>query len=127
MVLGNLYRRWVHHLLLLLLLLLLKKAIVALVHGLLVIVVPVLNDAYPHQDLGRTYHDERDRHQIVHRAIRHLGRLGVPRQPRTGGSAAGDGVIVHPQETAGHPPLAYSGRCQSSCSVCDRDFQHSKL
>ncbi len=36
------------------------------------IVVHVLTDSQPYQDLGPTYHDERDRNQIVHR----LEKLG---------------------------------------------------
>ena len=67
--LGALYRRWVCRMPM-------KKAIVALAHRLLVIVVHVLTDGQPYQDLGPTYHDARDRNQIVHRAVHRLEKLG---------------------------------------------------
>jgi transposase len=67
--LGALYRRWIRRMPL-------KKAIVALAHRLLVIVVHVLTDGQPYQDLGPTYHDARDRNQIVHRTVRRLEKLG---------------------------------------------------
>jgi len=67
--LGALYRRWVRRMPM-------KKAIVALAHRLLVIVVHVLTDGQPYQDLGPTYHDERDRSQIVHRTVHRLEKLG---------------------------------------------------
>ena len=55
-----------------------KKAIVALAHRLLVIVVHRITTGQPYQDLGPTYHDVRDRTQIVHRAVRRLAGLGWP-------------------------------------------------
>lgn len=53
-----------------------KKAIVALAHRLLVIAVHVLTDGQPYQDLGPTYHEARDRSQMVHRAVHRLEKLG---------------------------------------------------
>jgi transposase len=67
--LGALYRRWVRRMPP-------KKAIVALAHRLWVIVVHVLTDGQPYQDWGPTYHDARDRNQIVHRTVRRLEKLG---------------------------------------------------
>ncbi len=67
--LGALYRRWVKRMPA-------KKAIVALAHRILVIVYHVLTTREPYQELGATYHDARDRTQIVHRAVQRLTRLG---------------------------------------------------
>ncbi len=67
--LGALYRRWVRRMPA-------KKAIVALAHRILVIVVHVLTSGQPYQDLGPTYHDERDRIQIVRRTVKRLEKLG---------------------------------------------------
>ncbi len=47
----------------------LKKAIVALARCLLVIIVHVLTTGEVYQDFGPTYHDKRDRLQIVHRTV----------------------------------------------------------
>jgi len=67
--LGALYRRWVKRMPA-------KKAIVALAHRLRVIVYHVLTPREPDHELGATYHDARDRTQIVHRAVQRLTRLG---------------------------------------------------
>ncbi len=53
-----------------------NKVVVALAHRLLVIVMHVLSDGQPYQDLGPTHHDERDRSQIVQRTVRRLEKLG---------------------------------------------------
>ncbi|MDA8195230.1 MAG: transposase [Thermaerobacter sp.] len=44
-----------------------KKAIAALAHRLLVSIYPVIRIREPYRDLGVTYHDQRDRRQIVQR------------------------------------------------------------
>lgn len=67
--LGALYRRWVRRMPA-------NKAITALAHRLLIIVYHVLVVGRPYQELGPTYHDERDRTHIVHQAVRRLARLG---------------------------------------------------
>ena len=79
--LAALYSRWVKRMPK-------KKALVALAHRILIIVYHVMTTAEPYQELGVTYHDERQRTQIVHRAIRHLERLGLhvtvdPLQPES--------------------------------------------
>ncbi len=63
--LGALYRRWVRRMPA-------NKAITALAHRLLIIVYHVLVSGQPYQELGPTYHDERDRTRIVHQAVRRL-------------------------------------------------------
>lgn len=67
---GTLYRRWVRRMPA-------TKAIVALAHRLLIIVVHVMTTGEPYHDLGPTYHDARDRAQIVRRSVRRLERLGL--------------------------------------------------
>ena len=67
--LGALYRRWVRRMPA-------NKAITALAHRLLIIVYHVLVSGQPYQELGPTYHDERDRTRIVHQTVRRLARLG---------------------------------------------------
>ena len=53
-----------------------KKAIAALAHRLLVIIYHVIRTREPYHDLGVTYHDQRDRQQIVQRSLRRLRALG---------------------------------------------------
>ena len=67
--LGALYRRWVRRMPA-------NKAITALAHRLLIIVYHVVVSGQPYQELGPTYHDERDRTRIVHQTVRRLARLG---------------------------------------------------
>lgn len=73
-----------------------KKAIIALAHRLLVIVFHVLTAGQPYRDLGPTYHDERDRTQILHRTVRRLEKLGHR-------------VTVEPIETGGPDVLPTTG------------------
>ena len=76
--LAALYKRWVRRMPA-------QKAIVALAHRLLKVVYAVMTSGTPYQELGATYHDERDRAQIVLRAVRRLEKLGyrVTVQPAT--------------------------------------------
>jgi transposase len=59
---GALYRRWVQRMPA-------NNAITALAHRLLIIVYHVLVFGQPYQELGPTYHDERDRTRIVHQTV----------------------------------------------------------
>ncbi len=85
--LGALYRRWVRRMPM-------KEVIVALAHRLPVIVVHVITASQSYQDLGPTYHDERDRIQIV--TVYRLEKLGFR-------------VTVEPRDPAAWPTCPATG------------------
>ena len=96
------YKRWVRRMPA-------QKAIVALAHRLLKVVHAVMTSGTPYQELGATYHDERDRAQIVLRAVRRLEKLGYrvtvspphqttpTRYPTPASGAWGTWVVAHPR------------------------------
>lgn len=53
-----------------------KRAAVAVGHSILVIFYQMLSDGTAYQDLGGTYHDERDRTAVIRRMVQRLEKLG---------------------------------------------------
>jgi hypothetical protein len=93
-----------------------KKAIIALAYRLSVIIADRIATGQPCQDLGATYHDLRDRTQIVPRAGRRLETLGcrVPVEP--------PGLDRSPDPPSGGLPAAAgkglaSGILRPTCSL----------
>lgn len=54
-----------------------KRALVALGHNLLIVVYQVLATGQPYQELGSTYHDERNKEALVRHHLRCLRALGA--------------------------------------------------